>query len=169
MSGEESFLQRWSRRKQAHQSPLREGSASEAREEDVGSAEENRVAAEPLSAPTQSAVPPPTPVPPIETIGQGTDISPFLAAGVPEEITRAALRRAWSTDPAIRDFVGLSENFWDAPVAGGGIPGFGTLTIDEARNLLARLTGPSEEPDQKQQDPPATPEVSHPEGEAVES
>jgi hypothetical protein len=28
-------------------------------------------------------------------------------------MTRAALRRAWLTDPAIHDFIGLSENSWD--------------------------------------------------------
>ena len=52
-------------------------------------------------------------LPPIDSIGAGSDILPVLASGVPADLTRAALRRAWSTDPAIRDFVGLSENSWD--------------------------------------------------------
>src|SRR5215467_4614783 len=55
----------------------------------------------------------PANLPPIESIGSGSDIRPFLAAGVPADLTRAALRRASSTDPAIRDFIGLSENSWD--------------------------------------------------------
>lgn len=158
MSSVESFLRRWSRRKQAHQSELRDQPASETGEESLSQDEESRTAAEPSSPPAQSSAPLPTPVPPIETIGQGTDIRPFLAAGVPEEITRAALRRAWSTDPAIRNFVGLSENFWEG-TAGGSIPGFGSLTLDEARDLLARLTGPSEEPGTPQDDPSAALEV----------
>jgi Protein of unknown function (DUF3306) len=49
-------------------------------------------------------------LPPIESIGAGSDIRAFLAPGVPAELTRAALRRAWMVDPAIDDFVGLSEN-----------------------------------------------------------
>jgi hypothetical protein len=54
-----------------------------------------------------------TVLPPIESIGAESDIRCFLAPGVPAELTRAALRRAWVVDPAIRDFVGLSENSWD--------------------------------------------------------
>jgi len=51
-----------------------------------------------------------TALPPIESIGPGSDIRCFLAPGVPVELTRAALRRAWVVDPAIHDFVGLSED-----------------------------------------------------------
>jgi hypothetical protein len=147
MSGDqESFLRRWSRRKRAP----REHLPTEPRDERLGRDEESRnpEAAKPGSVLTQSSAPL---LPPIETIDRATDLRPFLAAGVPEEMTRAALRRAWSTDPAIRDFVGLSENFWDA-TSGGDIPGFGSLTVDEARALLARLTGTSEGPDKQQQD-----------------
>ena len=53
-------------------------------------------------------------MPSIGSIGAASDIRPFLASGVPEDLTRAALRRAWSADPAIRDFIGLSENSWDS-------------------------------------------------------
>jgi Protein of unknown function (DUF3306) len=52
-------------------------------------------------------------MPPIESIEAASDIRPFLAWGVPEDLTRAALRRAWLVDPTIRDFIGLSENSWD--------------------------------------------------------
>ena len=52
-------------------------------------------------------------LPSIESIGADTDIRQFLRAGVPAELTRAALRRAWSSDPAIRDYIGLSENSWN--------------------------------------------------------
>src|SRR5215469_10000005 len=75
-------------------------------------------------------------LPPIESIGAASDIRPFLAPGVPADLTRAALRRAWSTDPAIRDFIGLSENSWDFN-APDGVPGFGSLTPQR----LARMTG----------------------------
>jgi len=58
---------------------------------------------------------------------------------VPADLTRAALRRAWSTDPAIRDFIGLSENSWDFN-AQDGVPGFGSLTPQR----LARMNGEAE-------------------------
>ena len=65
-------------------------------------------------------------LPPIESITAATDIRAFLAPGVPEELTRAALRRVWVTDPTIRDFVGLAENQWDFTNP-DGVPGFGSL------------------------------------------
>ena len=82
-------------------------------------------------------------LPPIESIGTGSNIRPFLASGVPADLMRAALRRAWSTDLAIRDFIGLSENSWDFN-APGGVPGFGSLTTNGPRQLLARMTGEAE-------------------------
>ncbi len=72
-----------------------------------------------------------------------TDLRAFLGKGVPAELTVAALRRGWSADPAIRDFIGLSENSWDFNDP-GGIPGFGTLEPEEIQRLLARLTGADE-------------------------
>jgi hypothetical protein len=62
---------------------------------------------------------------------------------VPADLTRAALRRAWSSDPTIRDFVGLSENSWDFN-APGAIPGFGPIDKEEVARLVTRLL---EEPD----------------------
>jgi len=55
-------------------------------------------------------------------------------------LTRAALRRAWTSDPAIRDFVGLVENGWDFnnPSA---MAGFGAITADEVAQLAAKIIG----------------------------
>ena len=136
MSDDESFLARWDRRKRgaapkAHGQPkqknVRDGTVSEAAA---------------ASLPPEEAQSPfdPASLPPIGSIGAGSDIRPFLAAGVPADLARAALRRAWSTDPAIRDFIGLSENSWDFNAA-GGVPGFGSLTAEDARRLLARVMG----------------------------
>src|ERR1700704_3517467 len=52
-------------------------------------------------------------LPPIEAVGPATDARGFLQCGVPAELTRPALRRAWTCDPAIRDFVGIAEIQWD--------------------------------------------------------
>jgi hypothetical protein len=80
-------------------------------------------------------------LPPIETISFDTDIRAFLGSRVPAELTRAALRRAWASDPAIRDFIGIAENQWDFnnPDA---IPGFGPLLeSDHLPGLLAQAIG----------------------------
>lgn len=139
MSEPENFLARWSRRKRAAVDPVDEPAAKDAaveqkKEEPVGDqvspdepAREGEVPAFDLSR-----------LPPIESIVAGTDIRPFLASGVPAELTRAALRRAWTTDPTIRDFIGLSENAWDFTKAGP--TGFGPLLpIDDVKKLVAEI------------------------------
>ena len=76
---------------------------------------------------------------PLETIGAETDIRAFLADGVPSELARAALRRAWLSDPKIRDFVGLADYDWDFNTP-GSMAGFGTLeATDQIERELARL------------------------------
>jgi uncharacterized protein DUF3306 len=80
-------------------------------------------------------------LPPIESITAATDIRPFLAPGVPVDIARAALRRAWSSDPRIRDFVGLADYDWDYHTPGSAA-GFGPLEMtDELRRMVARIVG----------------------------
>jgi hypothetical protein len=138
MSGGESFLARWSRRKRAA------AALSDAREHASPSASETVKS----GSPTTREAPPAIPLPPIEAIESASDVKAFLAPGVPLELTRAALRRAWRVDTAIRDFIGLSENAWDFD-ATDGVPGFGSLNLEEVRGLVAqvldepRVTDPS--------------------------
>jgi Protein of unknown function (DUF3306) len=65
-------------------------------------------------------------LPSLDSIDAQTDITVFLQRGVPEGLQLTALRRAWSVNPAIRDFKGMAENDWDfnAPHT---ILGFGEL------------------------------------------
>jgi hypothetical protein len=80
-------------------------------------------------------------LPPVESITAESDIRAFLAPGIPPELTRAALRRAWVADPKIREFIGLSENSWDFNAA-GAIPGFGPLEMtDELRRRITQFVG----------------------------
>ena len=116
MSEHEDFLSRWSRLKRES------GTVDTVPGTDVSSAAAFDVAG----------------LPPIESIVADSDIRPFLALGVPAELTRAALRSAWAADPAIRDFIGIAESQWDFndPAA---IPGFGPLGVaDYARALETR-------------------------------
>jgi hypothetical protein len=80
-------------------------------------------------------------LPPIESITAGTDIRAFLQSGVPPGLTQAALRRAWVSEPGIRDFIGIAENQWDFndPTA---IPGFEPLrATDDVLALVAQALG----------------------------
>lgn len=84
-------------------------------------------------------------LPAIDSITANTDIRDFLRAGVPADLTKAALRRAWSEDAAIRDFIGISENQWDFtdPTS---IPGFGPLqATDNIQDLVAQAMGKLED------------------------
>jgi Protein of unknown function (DUF3306) len=131
MSGDEPFLARWLRRKRnvaAQASPQKDPAPPSVSEPDTS------------VSPAAGNASPAMPLPPIESIVSASDIRAFLAPDVPLELTRAALRRAWSVDPAIRDFTGLSENAWDFN-APGGVPGFGSLDVQDVRRLLARVVG----------------------------
>lgn len=118
---EEEFLARWSRRKRASKS-------------DAPPAETAKPAGE-ASVPSPGAEAEPDvdlgSLPPIDAITAATDVTAFLRKGVPQELMHMALRRAWSADPAIRDFIGLAENAWDFndPKA---MPGFGPLDCSQA-------------------------------------
>ena len=82
-----------------------------------------------------------TTLPSLESIGAETDIRMFLQKGVPAELTRAALRRAWTADPNIRDFIEMAENQWDF-ATGKDLPGFGPLqATDDVRKMVAEIFG----------------------------
>ena len=126
---DEEFLARWSRRK-------REAKAA------VDAPPPTEPAETPDPAPSATAENPANAevdlanLPPVESITAATDVTAFLRHGIPPELSRAALRRAWAADPAIRDFVGLAENAWDFNDP-NAMPGFGPL--DCSKEQLATL------------------------------
>jgi hypothetical protein len=141
----EGFLSRWSRRKQAAlaaepaKSPPQPESAAAPEPAAESRTPESRAACgmpQPASEAGVAAFDPSS-LPPIESITAATDIRGFFAAGVPAELTRAALRRVWTSDPKIRDFVGLADYDWDFN-APGSMAGFGPLEGADA--LRAQLT-----------------------------
>lgn len=147
MSGPENFLSRWSRRKleaERDAEPPAPNSDGDAVKEAAATADDRQ----PRSA--QGATPVECPeelfdiakLPSLESITAETDIRVFLQKGVPAELSRAALRRAWAADPAIRDFIGIAENQYDF-ATGSDLPGFGNLEIgaDEIRRLVAEVFG----------------------------
>jgi hypothetical protein len=128
---DEQFLARWSRRKQEAKAGHAEPAPEEAAEAHGPALSELA----PLETETSD-------LPPIESIDAATDITAFLRKGVPQELSRAALRRAWSADPAIRDFVGLAENAWDFNDP-NAMAGFGPLdySAEQVDALVRRTVG----------------------------
>jgi hypothetical protein len=106
MSEPENFIARWSRRKRAaaQEAEAKESSAaSGAADEEVRAPEEHGDESDVTMArrsASESAEPAfdVTKLPPIESSTADSDIRAFLAPGVPPELTRAALRRAWAAD-----------------------------------------------------------------------
>ena len=140
MSDEDNFIARWSRLKREaadeNKKPRAGTEAEERQMPDADAAEAAEAMGRPGRAPvkpgeTEPAFDPAT-LPPIDSIVAGSDIRAFLQKGVPAELTKAALRRAWTTDPAIRDFIEVAENQWDFtdPTS---IPGFGPLAGSRRR------------------------------------
>jgi hypothetical protein len=139
MTSRENFISRWARLKRdsdiepkAEPDEIQPGSSPSAGAETPPAHHEDEVVDEPFD---------PASLPSIETITVDTDIRGFLQSGVPAALTRAALRQAWASDPAIRDFIGIAENQWDFndPTA---MPGFGPMIeADNLPALLARALG----------------------------
>jgi len=131
MSEQEKFLDRWSRRKREAADEPAPVAAEDAGVPPPATESKEAVAEVPFE---------PASLPPIESINAESDIRAFLKPGVPPDLSRAALRRAWSADPAIRDFIGLVENGWDFNDP-NGIPGFGPINAGDVANLLSRVIG----------------------------
>lgn len=158
---EEGFLSRWSRRKRAAEAgvPVAEPQAAPP-----------PVAATPAPPPAPAPEEPPFDIaslPAIDSLTLASDFTAFLRKEVPEALKRAALRRAWSLDPAIRDFIGPADYAWDFN-APDGVPGFAPTLGGDVQQMLAQLFGPSEAPEAAPPDP-AAPEAASPDPAAPEA
>jgi hypothetical protein len=132
------FLQRWSERKRVAEKYAPDGKDLFVEDKNAGTN---------VSAPGGTDLPAfdPATLPPIESITATSDIRAFLAPGVPQDLAHAALRRAWVTDPKIRDFVGIAENQWDFTKP-DSVPGFGSLELTpELCRMVASLIGDAPE------------------------
>jgi Protein of unknown function (DUF3306) len=138
----EGFLSRWSRRKQEvreAERPQPHDLQGEPSIETPGLEQAHSAAApaeEELSAEEIGKLPS------LDDLTADMDLSMFLRKGVPEGLRNAALRRMWSLDPKIRDFVCEAREYaydWNTP---GGVPGSGLLPpSDEIARMAARIVG----------------------------
>lgn len=139
----ENFLSRWSRRKDEAR---RAGRSATQQSGDPGGAKPEVAQPRADNPETRDAEPALTPeeiaaLPKIDELTADTDITAFLRRGVPEGLRNAALRRMWTLDPAIRDFVGHARDYaydWNTP---GGVPGSGTVRSDEAMAMVRHVFG----------------------------
>ena len=157
MSGEaegEGFLSRWSRRKRGA-AELAEGAEAPPAEalpiEPPGAEADGRAVAvgEPPAAPACQIPNLPAidleSLPGIEELTAESDFSLFLRPGVPALLRNAALRRMWSLDPAIRDYIGPVDYQWDFNTPGGLPFGFSDTLGGDVQKLLAQAIGKIEE------------------------
>ncbi|MGG5888166.1 DUF3306 domain-containing protein [Falsiroseomonas sp. HC035] len=150
------FLTRWSRRKRAAEA------TPEAVPLDAPRDTPESLAPEPLAPKTQACPIPGLPeidlslLPKVEDLTAGSDFSLFLRPGIPAALRSAALRRMWSLDPAIRDFIGPADYAWDYNNPAGLPPGFSLEIGEGVKKLLAQVIG---EPDE---DAPPEPDGEEP-------
>ncbi|WP_209318318.1 DUF3306 domain-containing protein [Falsiroseomonas selenitidurans] len=136
----DGFLSRWSRLKRSPPrapEPVPEP-APEAVAEATPLAEAVAVPVEPVADLDLPALPP------IEALTEASDITAFLRPGIPTALRSAALRRMWSLDPAIRDFIGPADYAWDFNDPAGMPGGFALDLGGDVKTLLAQAIGTPE-------------------------
>jgi hypothetical protein len=180
---DEGFLKRWSRRKRAETNvAAAENESAETRPSDPAAssgqalppqAGEGSPVAPPRSGEGQAAVdatPSNTPVkqdddvidpatlPPLESLGPDSDYTVFLKKGVPEALRVAALRKAWMSDPFIRDFRGPAIDYgWDFTT-----PDYSLRATDNVAKMLDDIFAPQPTQVARASELPATPAAPTP-------
>lgn len=149
----DGFLARWSRRKRAAEAdpaprPADPPAPDAAATPGAGAPEAgtDRAGAPPLAARPACPIPDLPAIdlaslPRIEDLTAESDFSLFLRPGIPAMLRDAALKRMWSLDPAIRDYIGPVEYQWDFNTPGGLPFGFGPDLGGDAAKLLAQAIG----------------------------
>jgi Protein of unknown function (DUF3306) len=155
MSDAENFINRWSRRKREAADEVAQSKKADPTQTINPPGEEpelsSRLSAEPSAEEFDVSS-----LPSIDSIGAGTDITAFMRPGVPSALRHAALRRAWAADPAIRNFVGLNENYWNDVAGAAAAPGFGDLDPGvDVKRMVSELFGDSA-PKKTEAGPPTT-------------
>lgn len=88
----------------------------------------------------------PEDLPDIETLDKDSDFTPFLGAGVPDELRRLALRKLWASDPVLANLDGLNDYDEDFSTVG----------------MIARTVATLFKPGEGMPEPAAEPVLSEP-------
>jgi hypothetical protein len=114
----------------------------------------------PNAHPDDDAIDPAT-LPPLESLGPDSDYTVFLKKGVPEALRLAALRKAWMSDPFIRDFRSPAIDYgWDFTT-----PEYSLRAGDDVGKMLDKIfppKGPSPEAATANPPEPAPPKATEP-------
>jgi hypothetical protein len=149
MSAEEpeGFLARWSRRKRAAAEPAPPETPPETLPPGAALPERGSTAPAAATPPGPGCPIPNLPeidlasLPSVEELTAQSDFSLFLRPGIPAALRSAALRRMWSLDPAIRDYIGPVDYQWDFNTPGGLPAGFASELVGDVKKLLAQAIG----------------------------
>jgi Protein of unknown function (DUF3306) len=130
---EGGFLSRWSRLKQ------------ETKREDATPAPQPEAAVPPAADIDAGREQPPLdeelPLPSLDDITPGADVTAFFGKHVPEALRTAALRKLWITDPDIKDFIEMADYQWDFTNP-DSIPGWSSkLEGVDVKALVDRIFG----------------------------
>ena len=150
----EPFLRRWARLKAEQSKPEPPETAPPPSQPPVSASADARPATSPED------------LPPIEELTAESDFTPFLKAGVPEELKRLALRKLWRSDPVFANLDGLveyGEDFGAAfrnpgPVAtlfriGRGMPGPGDAEEEDEKEKALAEAGEQPRAEEQEQSP----------------
>ena len=109
---DEPFANRWSRRKKEKHQKV-QPSGADLKEESVSSGPAESLP----EAADEEGIPPD--LPDIDSLDKESDYSVFLKEGVPEELTRLALRKLWRSDPVLAVLDGLNDydGDYNTPIA----------------------------------------------------
>lgn len=153
---DEGFLKRWSRKKRTEppdpaveaesvaspasnlSPPAGEGSSVPPARSGGGQEGVSPQALGPQEQAVDDAIDPAT-LPPIESLGPQSDYTVFLKKGVPEALRLAALRKAWMSDPFIRDFRSPAIDYgWDFTT-----PEYSLRAGDDVGKMLEKIFPPA--------------------------
>ncbi len=154
-SEDENVFSRWSRRKQAtrHSEPLPrdESDDTPSGQSAAVNIEQPRLSGD--ADPEEAA----EPLPRLEDLTAESDLSSFFRKEVPKAVRNAAMRKMWSLNPAIRNYVGPAEYAWDFNQP-GSMAGFGPTSAKESiTNIMSAMSGAKKVHPTEESSPPLAP------------
>ena len=146
MTGDENFLSRWSRRKQAGPDAA---DGDDAPAPAVDAAQDGEATAEDGDEETID----PADLPDIDSLGKDSDFTVFMQNGVPEALRNRALRKLWTTDPVLANLDGLNDYDEDfGAIMRTGAAFMRRIAAEEARKAVAVAKADDAEPDDTEDD-----------------
>lgn len=153
---DDTFLERWSRRKRSGGG---EGRPAESSERRADATAEPQLSEEEQQRLIDS-------LPDVDSLTDADDFSPFMQSGVPEALRQRALRRLWRLNPLYANLDGLNDYDLDYTDAAAVVQGLKTA-YKVGKGFLAESEETASKASASSDDAPATPaEAPSPDAEA---